>query len=81
MITLLIHVQNQESFKLDVEEMPSVTDYALVGRNPRERTDREANWIEEGVTTIVVPWWRITLVEILPSESDAGEFPLPFRND
>jgi hypothetical protein len=81
MITLLVHLQNQESVKIDVEEMPKVTDNAVIGKNPREKTDREVNWVEDGVTTVMIPWWRITLVEILPSERDAAEFPLPFRSD
>lgn len=81
MITLLVHLNNTDSIKLDVEEMPDPTEYAVTGRNPREKTDKEVAWIEDGVTTIMVPWWRITLVEVLPSPSEAGEFPLPFRND
>ncbi|MDX2160654.1 MAG: hypothetical protein SF162_04950 [bacterium] len=81
MITLLIHINNQEPIKLDVEQMPNPTDQAIVGKNPREKTDREVPWVEDGVTTVIFPWWRITFIEVLPSESDAAEFPLPFRND
>ena len=81
MITLLIHVHNAEPFKLDVEELPQPSDNVIVGKNPRERTDREVDWIEDGVTTLIYPWWRITFIEVLPSAEDAVEFPLPFRND
>ncbi|MDZ4764947.1 MAG: hypothetical protein SGI73_10375 [Chloroflexota bacterium] len=81
MITILMHIANAEAVKLDLEEMPSVTDIAVVGKNPRDRADREVSWLEEGVTTIVFPWWRITFLEILPSEAEEEEFPLPFRND
>lgn len=81
MITLLVHINNQESIKLDVEEIPNPSDNALVGKNPRERTDKEVDWLEDGVATIVLPWWRITLVEVLPSPEEEMEFPLPFRND
>ncbi len=81
MITLLVHINNSEPIKMDVEQMPQPTDQALVGKNPRERTDREVTWVEDGVTTIILPWWRITFVEVLPNPNDAAEFPLPFRND
>jgi hypothetical protein len=81
MITLLVHIANSEPIKLDVEELPSPTDYTLVGRNPREKTDKEINWMEDGVTTVIFPWWRITFVEVLPQPGDEAEFPLPFRND
>jgi hypothetical protein len=81
MITVLMHIANAEAVKLDLDEMPSLTDVALVGKNPRDRADKEVSWLEEGVTTIVFPWWRITFLEILPSEAEEEEFPLPFRND
>ncbi|MEP7291030.1 MAG: hypothetical protein ABI835_04570 [Chloroflexota bacterium] len=81
MITLLVHINNAEPVKVDVEEMPKATDSAVIGKNPREKTDKEVNWIEEGVTTVMFPWWRITFVEVLPSAEDTVEFPLPFRND
>jgi hypothetical protein len=81
MITLLLHLQNVEPIKLDVEEMPSPADTVIVGKNPRDRSDRELDWVEDGVTTIMMPWWRVSYVEVLPSEDRESEFPLPFRND
>lgn len=81
MITLLVHINNADPVKVDVEEMPKPTDNVLIGKHPREKSDKELIWIEEGVTTLIVPWWRVTFIEVLPSESDAAEFPLPFRND
>ncbi len=81
MITVLVHIQNQESIKMDVEEIPGPGDTSLIGKNPRERTDKEVDWIEDGVTTILLPMWRITLIEVLPSPEEESEFPLPFRND
>lgn len=81
MITLLVHIANAEPIKLDVEEMPKPTDLVIVGKNPREKTDKDVIWIEEGVSTIIFPWWRITFIEILPSDEDEVEFPLPFRNE
>ena len=80
-VTLLVHIVNTDPVKLDVEEMPKVTDNAIIGKNPRDRTDREVTWIEDGVTTLVLPWWRISFAEVLPTSEEAEEFPLPFRND
>jgi len=81
MITLLVHINNADPVKLDVEDMPNPTDNAIIGKNPRERTEKEVNWIDEGVTTLIIPWWRVTFVEVLPSAGDEVEFPLPFRTD
>jgi hypothetical protein len=81
MLTVVIHLNNAEAFKLDIEALPQPTDTFLMGKNPRERTDKEVEWIEDGVTTVLIPMWRITFIELLPSAAEETEFPLPFRND
>lgn len=81
MITLLVHILNTEPIKVEVEELPSTTDTSLLGKNPRDRSDREIDWLEDGVTTVFLPWWRINYIEVLPADDHASEFPLPFRND
>lgn len=81
MITLQIHIANAEPVKLDVEELPGMTDIAVIGSNPRDRQEREVNWVDDGVNMIIIPWSRINYIQILPSEDDEEEFPLPFRND
>ena len=81
MLTLQIHIANSEPIKLDVEEMPSMTDIAIIGSNPRDRQEREVNWVDDGVSTVIIPWSRINYIQILPSEDEEEEFPLPFRND
>jgi hypothetical protein len=79
MYSILVHVANSEPVKLDVEELPKVTDTCIIGRNPRERSDREFTWVDEGVTIVIFPWWRVNYVQVLPSGEDEPEYPLPFR--
>jgi hypothetical protein len=81
MISLLLHIQNSEPIKVDVDELPDPKDVAILGKNPRERSDKELNWLDEGVTTVYFPWWRINFIQVLPSTEDEIEFPLPFRTD
>jgi hypothetical protein len=81
MIILLLHLANSDAVKVDCEDMPNPSDQFVAGRNPRDKADKEVTWLEDGVTTVLFPWWRITFVEILPSEEDEAEFPLPFRTD
>ncbi|GAB1420137.1 hypothetical protein MASR2M15_02190 [Anaerolineales bacterium] len=80
MITLLLHIANQEPVKVDVEELPTLSDNAVIGRNPRERNDKEFPWVEDGVTTVIFPWWRINFIQVLPSVEITLNFPLPYRD-
>jgi hypothetical protein len=79
MYSILVHISNAEPVKLDVEELPKVTDTCVIGKNPRERSDKEIKGIDEGVTTVIYPWWRINYIQILPSGEEEPEYPLPFR--
>lgn len=81
MHTLLVHINNADPIKCDVDDLPKPNDNVFVGKNVREKGDKDLDFLEEGVSTLIIPWWRITFIEVLPSPADADEFPLPFRND
>jgi hypothetical protein len=81
MITLLIHIANSEPLKIDVEELPKPSDVMVIGRNPRDRKDREAEWLDEGVTTVMFPWSRINLIQVLPDPDEKRDFPQLWRNE
>jgi hypothetical protein len=81
MATILVHIANMEPVKVEVDALPAATDNVLVGKNPRDLVDRELHWLEEGVRTIILPWWRINYIQVLPAAEEKEEFPLLFRND
>ena len=70
MISILIHISNQEPILAEIEEMPTAGDTVLVFHNPRKRDGKDIHFLLEGVTTVVWPWTQINFVEIMPSESD-----------
>jgi len=80
MYSILVHIANQEPIKLDVEELPKPSDNCIIGKNPRDRSDRELSQIDEGVTTVIYPWHRISYIQVLPSGEDNIEFPLLYRD-
>lgn len=80
MITILVHVANSEPVKVDVEELPSPTDNCVIGKNPRERSDKELSWLDEGVNQVIFPWWRINYIQVLPTGEEELDFPMPFRD-
>lgn len=81
MITLLLHMTNAEPIKVDVDDLPHPSDTVIVCRNPRDRKDREVDWIDEGVTTVLLPWSRINLIQVMPDRDAKAEFPQLWRND
>lgn len=81
MITLLLHISNAEPVKIDVDDMPGPHDIMIVGRNPRDRKDKEVDWLDEGVTTVMFPWSRINMIQIMPDPDADTEFPQLWRND
>lgn len=80
MYTIVLHVSNSEPVKLDVEELPSPTDTCVIGTNPRMRSDKEFDWVEEGVTTLIFPWHRINYIQVWPGEEESLDFPLTYRD-
>jgi hypothetical protein len=81
MLTLMVHIAQAEAVKVEVDEFPALTDTILIGRNPRDKVDRELQWVDEGVRTIIIPWWRINYIQVLPTAEEQEDFPLLYRND
>jgi hypothetical protein len=70
---VLIHLSEQEPIVLDIDELPNPSDQYVIGRNPRARDGKDLHYVEQDVTTVLFPWWRIQLVEILPSLGEEEE--------
>ena len=81
MITLILHIENSEPVKVDDDVMPKPTDSVIVGNNPRERTDKEVYWLDEGVTTVLFPWHRINYIQVLPDPTEESDVPRLVRDD
>ena len=69
-ISLLIHVTGEDAFVLDVEELPMPQDQILIGTNPRYRDGKEVRNILPEVNTVILPWWRVNFIEVLPSKEE-----------
>lgn len=79
MLNLYIHINDGEPFVGEVDEMPNpVSSYVLVN-NPRQRDGKDLRMLLDGVTTILLPWWRINYIEVMPTGEDEEVFT-PFRD-
>ncbi|PJF42702.1 MAG: hypothetical protein CUN55_09695 [Phototrophicales bacterium] len=74
--TLYVHVNDGEPFLGEIDEMPEPTAQFLVLNNPRSRDGKELRYLLDEVTQIIVPWWRINYIEVMPSEESEGVFDI-----
>jgi hypothetical protein len=70
MITLYLHIEGLETTVVDVEKMPEATDTLILCKNPRRRDGKNAPYVVEDVTTILIPVNRIVYIEVLTAEEE-----------
>lgn len=67
MITLVIHVANEEAIMAEVEELPNPTDVSIAVMNPRRRDGKDVHYVLPEVQTLILPWWRINFIQVMPT--------------
>jgi hypothetical protein len=67
MPTVILHVNNEEAVVGEMEALPSPGDNLVIVKNPRRRGDKELNYLEQSVSTVIWPVHRLNYIEILPS--------------
>jgi hypothetical protein len=67
MITVIVHVANEDPIVCEIDKMPDPQDQLLVLNNPRLRDGKDVHYVDEDVTTLVFPVHRINFIQILPS--------------
>lgn len=68
--TLLIHLLNEDPMVGEVEELPAPGDVSICVQNPRKRDGKDLSYIQNDVTTVFLPWTRISFIEVLPSGAE-----------
>ncbi|MGH2581956.1 MAG: hypothetical protein ACRDFQ_03565 [Anaerolineales bacterium] len=68
--TLLIHLLNEDPMVGEVEELPAPGDVSIQVQNPRKRDGKDLSYIQNDVTTVFLPWTRISFIEVLPSGAE-----------
>lgn len=65
---LQVHIANDDPIVLDVDDLPQPSDQFIMGVNPQRRDGKEVQYVLREVNQIIIPWWRINLIQILPDE-------------
>jgi hypothetical protein len=67
MHTLYVHITDGEAFVAEVNELPDPTHQFVNLTNPRKRDGKDLSYLMEEVNQIMLPWWRISYIEIMPT--------------
>lgn len=79
-ISLYVHVNDGEPFVCEIDEYPPPNANYIKIDNPRQRDGKDLRYLMDEVTTILMPMWRITYIEVIPSEEEEDIF-MPFRDE
>jgi hypothetical protein len=67
MISVVVHIANEDAIVCELDDMPGTTDRFIHVQNPRRRDGKDIHYLDEDVTSMLVPWHRINFVQLLPS--------------
>lgn len=67
MHTIYVHITDGEAFVAEVNELPDPTHQFVNLINPRKRDGKDLTYLMEEVNHIMLPWWRISYIEIMPT--------------
>jgi len=66
-ISIIMHLMNEDPVVGEMEKLPAPEDQVVIINNPRLKDGKDLHYLEAEVTTMIVPWHRITFIEIVPS--------------
>ncbi len=66
-ISVIMHLMNEDPVVGEVENLPQSEDQVVIISNPRLKDGKDLHYLEAEVTTMIVPWHRISFIEIIPT--------------
>lgn len=66
-ISIIMHLMNEDPVLGELERLPEQSDQVIIITNPRMKDGKDLPYLEAEVTTMIVPWHRITFIEIIPT--------------
>jgi hypothetical protein len=70
MVTLQIHLMNEEPIVAEVEALPAPDDNLILAMNPRQRDGKDLRFLAPNVTTVLLPVSRVIYIQVLPSTEE-----------
>ena len=66
-ISIILPLMNEDPVVGELEKLPEPQDQVVIIQNPRLKDGKDLHYLEAEVTTVIIPWHRITFIEIVPS--------------
>ena len=66
-VSAIVHIVNEEPILCEMNELPPPEAQSVTMLNPRRRDGKDLRFLEEDVATVIVPWHRITFIQVLPA--------------
>lgn len=77
--TVIVHIANEDPMVAEIEDLPAPSDTSITVFNPRRKDGKPISYLTVGATAVVLPWHRITFVEVMPSAAERREVVDFFR--
>jgi len=68
--SVILHIAGEPSIAGEVDDLPKPTDTLIIVSNPRLRDGKDLHYLEHNVVKVIWPVDKISLIEILESESE-----------
>lgn len=65
--SIIVHITNEDPVLCEVDQMPEPSDQFVLVNNPRRRDGKDIHYLDDDVTTMLIPWHRINFIQVLPS--------------
>lgn len=66
-VMVIVHINNEDAVKGEVDRMPDTQDTLIIINNPQRKDGKDLHYLDEEVSTMIVPMHRINFVQVLPS--------------
>ena len=66
-VSIILHLTNEDPVLGELERLPEPADQVVVVSNPRLKDGNDLHYLDSEVTTMIIPWHRITFIEIVPT--------------
>ena len=70
MVSVLVHIHNEDPVLGEMDAVPEVTDTLVILKNPRRKDGKDVQYLEANVSTVIWPITRVTFIEVMPSNEE-----------